>query len=397
MHILMLLDHNYPKDQRVENEVNSLVKAGFEVTVLSIGADVRSAIDFHDGARVVRIKMPAWLRKKLRGAVGFMNIYSHILAHYAVKLFRKFPYDAVHVHDLYLGKAGILIKKKMNIPLAIDLHENYVQALTQYAWSTRFPGSVLISIKKWEKLEREWLKNADLIITVIQEMNKRYLDEGFSKDKLVVTPNTPNIDSFRSFPIKEDVISKFEGKKVILYSGGFDLHRGLSTAVDSMKFVKEKCPDCLLVLVGDGRNRQELEVQVKENQLSKFVQFEGWQDQENIRSYVNRADIGIIPHVRSVQTDASIPHKLGYYMSEELPVITSNCTSLERMLTENDAGRVFESGNAEDLAEQILYLLTNKEAAVKYGINGKKAVEKDFNWNSTIKPFIEFYKKLESS
>lgn len=397
MHILMLLDHNYPADQRVENEAESLIKAGFEVTVLSIGADKRSALETHEGARIIRINMPIWLRKKLRGAVGFLDIYSHIIAYYALKAFKLYPFNAVHAHDLYLGKAGILVKEKLNIPLVLDLHENYVQALTQYAWSTRFPGSWLVSIKKWEKLENDWLKKADLIITVIKEMKERYLVRGFSEEKLVATPNTPNIDSFRSFDIKEDIVSKFQGKTVLLYSGGFDLHRGLSVAIDSMKFVKEKYPECLLVLVGDGRNRSELEAQVKRNNLSGFVQFEGWQKQENIRSYVRRADIGLIPHVKSVQTDASIPHKLGYYMSEELPVITSNCNSLERMIKEHNAGRVFESGNAKDLAKQIVFLISQKDEARKYALNGKKAVEKDFNWNSTVQPLIKFYKNLNTN
>lgn len=35
----MLLDHNFPTDQRVENEAKSLVDEGFEVTVIAIGKD----------------------------------------------------------------------------------------------------------------------------------------------------------------------------------------------------------------------------------------------------------------------------------------------------------------------------------------------------------------------
>ncbi|MEP1151497.1 MAG: glycosyltransferase family 4 protein [Balneola sp.] len=397
MHILMLLDHNYPTDQRVENEARSLVKAGFKVTVLSIGADERPIEEEFEGSKIIRVKMPIWLRQKLRGAVGFLNIYSFIIAHYAFKVYKKYPYHAVHAHDLYLGKAGLILKEKLNIPLVLDLHENYVEALSQYAWSSRFPGNLLISEKKWRKLERLWLEKSDMIVTVISEMKAKYIKEGISENKLIVTPNTPDINSFRSYDLKDKIRSKFKGKQVLLYSGGFDLHRGLSVAVDAMKFVKEKYPDSLLVLVGDGRNRAELEAQVKNSGLSDHVIFEGWQDQENIRSYVSRADIGLIPHVRSVQTDASIPHKLGYYMSEELPVITSNCTSLERMLTEHDAGRVFESGNAEDLAKQIIYLLSHKKEAKKYGSNGKLAAENDFNWDATVQPLLDYYKSISAN
>lgn len=394
MHILMLLDHNYPPDQRVENEAESLVKHGFEVTVLAIGKDERPVHDEFEGTRVHRINIPLPVRDKLRGLVGFFNIYGNILARYITKAHKERPIDVIHIHDLYLSKAGVIAKKKLNVPLVLDLHENYVQALTQYAWSTRFPGKWLTSIKKWKRMEKDWITKADKIITVIQEMKDRYLELGFPEDKIIVVPNTPNLNAFRAFPLKESILKKFEEKKILLYSGGFDLHRGLDTAILAMKHVSETHPEASLVLVGDGRNKSELEELVKSEKLEKFVQFEGWQDQDNIRSYVRRADIGIIPHVKSVQTDASIPHKLGYYMSEALPVITSNCVSLERMVQDHDAGKVFESQNPKELAERIRYLLDHPEEAEHLGENGKKAADSVFNWDTTVQPLVSYYNRL---
>lgn len=390
----MLLDHSYPPDQRVENEAESLVKNGFEVTVLAIGNDDRPARDNFDGTRIHRINVPIPLRDKLRGLVGFFNIYGNLLARYIIKAHKERSIDVIHVHDLYLSKAGVIAQKKLNIPLVLDLHENYVQALTQYAWSTRFPGKWLISIKKWKRKEKEWITKADKIITVIQEMKNRYLKLEFAEEKILVVPNTPNLKAFRAFPLKKSILEKFHNRKILLYSGGFDLHRGLDTAILAMKYVSKKHPQALLTLVGDGRNKLELEELVKSEGVGKFVQFEGWQAQENIRSYVKRADIGIIPHVKSIQTDASIPHKLGYYMSEALPVITSNCISLERMVLNHDAGKVFESQNPKELAEHIDYLLDNPQEAEQLGKNGKKATDSVFNWDITVQPLVDYYKSL---
>ncbi len=393
----MLLDHNYPPDQRVENEAESLVKAGIDVMVLAVGADKREAKSSFNGTTILRYKMPVRLREKLRATVGFCDLYSGLLVRQILKAYKESPFDAIHVHDLYLGRVGIKVKEKLGIPLVIDLHENYVEALTQYAWSTRFPGSWLVSIKKWEKLELKWLKKADQIVAVIREMKNRYVEMGFDTEKITVIPNTPNIDMFRLYPYKDEVLDKYPGRKVLLYSGGFDLHRGLATAINAMKWVKEKHPETLLVLVGDGRNANELKKLVEKENLHDYVQFEGWQDQSNIRSYVKRADIGLIPHVRSVQTDASIPHKLGYYMSEKLVVVSSNCISLERMITEHNSGKIFESENAEDLAEQINFLLENPKIAAELAEKGKKAVENVFNWNSTVQPLVSYYKSIEKN
>jgi glycosyltransferase involved in cell wall biosynthesis len=391
----MLLDHNYPHDQRVENEAESLVRSGIDVTVLAVGEDDRPEEDEYNGVGIKRFKMPIKLRSKLRGTVGFFDLYSRPLVKQVLSFYKEKKFDAIHVHDLYLGRAGIKVKEKLGIPLVIDLHENYVQALTQYAWSTRFPGSWLVSIKKWKKLEQQWLRKADKIVAVIGEMKARYVQEGFPEEKLIITPNTPNIDAFRQYPVKEEITSKYEGRTVLLYSGGFDLHRGLSTAVESVTYLKDNYPEILLVLVGDGRNRPDLEEQVKKLNIQDYVVFEGWQAQENVRSFVRRADIGLIPHVRSVQTDASIPHKLGYYMSEELPLVSSNCISLERMVNEHKAGLIFESGNAKDLAEKIAEYLKNPALASELAKNGKKAVEEEFNWNATVQPLVRYYKSLD--
>jgi len=53
-HILMVLDHSYPPDLRVENEVKTLVSAGYLVTVLAIGPDDRPAMEESGGARIFR-------------------------------------------------------------------------------------------------------------------------------------------------------------------------------------------------------------------------------------------------------------------------------------------------------------------------------------------------------
>lgn len=396
MHILMLLDHNYPPDQRVENEAESLVKEGFEVTVLAVGRDERPEIETVNGVRVHRFDLPDQIRKKLRGSVGLLNTYSKLLLKYAKKAFELKPFDAIHAHDLYLVQAGILIKEEFRVPLVADLHENYVEALDHYAWSTKFPGKWVLSLIDWKKNELEWLKKADKIVTVISEMKERYLSLGFKNDKIVVIPNTPNLQAFRNFSIKNEILEKYEDRKLLLYSGGFDLHRGLETTIRAMSYIKEKHPEVLLLLVGDGRIREDLESVANKLGLNEYVKFEGWQDQSRIRSYVRSATIGLIPHLRSVQTDASIPHKLGYYMSEKLPIISTNCTSLERMVKAHKAGRIYESGNPEALAKEVMFLLENPDEASRLAENGQEAVEQEFNWDTTVQPLLKYYKAFSN-
>ena len=206
MNILMVLDHTYPPDQRVENEAESLVDAGHNVTVLSFADDNRCKRDNYRGVDIVRVQIRNSIQKKLRGAVSFLDLYSNIIFKAIKNLWEESPFDAIHVHDLYLGRVGLKVKMKFNVPLIIDLHENYVHALSQYAWSSRFPGNFLISIKKWERLEKEWIHKSDGVITVISDMKDRYINQGFLEDKFIIVPNTPKISTFRQFVLKDKIL-----------------------------------------------------------------------------------------------------------------------------------------------------------------------------------------------
>ena len=78
--ILMLLDHAFPPDIRVENEALSLIEAGFEVGLLAIGPDDRPARETYRGIRLFRDKISAQARNKMRGLAGTVPLLSWYLA-----------------------------------------------------------------------------------------------------------------------------------------------------------------------------------------------------------------------------------------------------------------------------------------------------------------------------
>ena len=68
--ILMVLDHAFPPDIRVENEARTLVEAGFEVGILAIGPDDRPAREIWEGVHLFRKSVPNRVRNALRGLSG---------------------------------------------------------------------------------------------------------------------------------------------------------------------------------------------------------------------------------------------------------------------------------------------------------------------------------------
>ncbi len=391
--ILMVLDQPFPPDPRVLNEATTLVEAGFGVKVLSIGPDSRPVSENYRGIEIIRFRLPKELRNKMRGLAGSLPILAWFLGWLIPRVHRRYGFDVVHLHDLYLLGGGLAAARRLKVPVVADLHENWVQVLSQYAWSTRFPGRLFVNIPRWRKLEKRWLDAADQVIVVIKEAEERLAKLGIELSKLTVVPNTIKIGEFARCEIEKNIVEAIRSDFTITYTGGIDLHRGLDTLIRAMPAVLAEGA-AQLVIVGDGRIRPELEDLARELGVAEYVLFAGWQPQPRIKSYIAGSHVCMVPHLKSGQTDATIPHKLFHYMYMERPVVVTSCKPLERIVRETSCGLVCESGNPDSMGQSLKCLREDAEARRRMGENGHRAVVDRYNWDATVRPMVQMYKEL---
>ncbi|MBU1095298.1 MAG: glycosyltransferase family 4 protein [Bacteroidetes bacterium] len=400
MNIGMILDNEFTGDLRVENEVQALQSAGYNVFVLCLNFGTKPERETYCGASIIRINKSKKTIKKLRALTNtIFNFYPYFWAKHIREFVDEFKIDVLHVHDLYMfGSAFIYNKravKKLNI--VGDLHENYVEGLKHYRFSTTFPGNFLISIPKWELTEIKWIKKLDYAITVIEEAVERYHSLGIESEKFSVVANYVNREVFNHQKIEDSIVSKFKGKFVVTYIGAFDLHRGIESVVKSMALLKKTITSIQLVLVGTGRNLTELKKMAQDLNVEEIISFEGWRSPDTLLSYIKSSDVCLIPHLKTQHTDNTIPHKLFQYMYFERPLISTNCNPIKRILDETEAGLIYESNNHADLGDKILHLWNNDDLRRKMGENGKKAVEEKYNWKTTSKNLIELYDRIKNN
>ena len=242
-HILMVLDECFPPDVRVENEVRSLLSAGFAVTVLSIApypktqAGGSSGVMSHEGMAVVRVSIPKQVRNKLRGLAASIPALSLFVSHQIQRVCKRVHVDALHMHDLWLFGGGLRAARRLGIPVVGDLHENYVDALTQYAWSTRFPAKYVVNIPRWRHLEARWTRAVSKVICVNEAQKDRVVKLGVGPLRTIVTPNTIAIAEFDRYDVDTAIVESVRSDFTIIYTGSFDLHRGLATLIRAMPIV----------------------------------------------------------------------------------------------------------------------------------------------------------------
>lgn len=394
----MILDNEFTGDLRVENEVIALRNAGFEVFILCLNYDSKPEYEDYYGAQIVRILKSKSIIKKLRALTNtILNFYPHWWSKYIIKFVKKYQIDVLHIHDLYMLEAGFIAKNKLknDIKVVGDLHENYVEGLKHYRFSTTFPGKYIISIPKWDQTEIEWCNRIDHLITVIEEAVERYVSLGIPKEKITVVANYVNQSEFLNNQDNHEIINRYKDKFIISYIGGFDIHRGIETIIHAMPMIVEKCGNVKLILVGKGQNSGELVRLAEQLGVNKYISFEGWQPPVNLSSYIKASNVCLIPHLKTVHTDNTIPHKLFQYMLLEKPVVATNCVPIQRIIEETKSGLIYENNNFNQLANLIIKLYNNKLLQRQMGVNGKKAVMEKYNWKNTSKSLINLYKNIE--
>ncbi len=398
MNIGMILDNEFTGDMRVENEVQALSSAGHNVFVLCLNYGDKPVEEDYHGARIIRITQSKKKIKKLRALTNtVLNFYPGFWAKHIVEFVKVNSIEVLHIHDLYMFGAAFKARRKLknNIRIIGDLHENYVEGLKHYRFSTTFPGNLLISIPKWEATEVQWVKRLDYGITVIEEAVNRYKEIGVDPNKLTVVSNYINISEFTKFEVDQKIVDKYEDDFVISYIGGFDIHRGIESVVKSLPTIKGKVDNIKLVLVGSGQNLNQIKQIAEELNVTDIIEYEGWQPPSTLPSFIKASDICLIPHLKTVHTDNTIPHKLFQYMYFERPVVSTDCAPLKRILDETLAGLTYKSGDPEDLAEKVIRIHDNDELRNDMCRKGREAVLNKYNWDATSKNLISLYDKIE--
>ena len=88
---------------------------------------------------------------------------------------------------------------------------------------------------------------------------------------------------------------------------------------------------------------------------------------KEMTNYMLQADAAIIPHLKNDFTDTTIPHKLFQYMYAGLPVLSSDCLPLKRIIEETKSGSIFPSDDHQSLAKLIekLYEERNRKHLIR--------------------------------
>jgi glycosyltransferase involved in cell wall biosynthesis len=287
-----------------------------------------------------------------------------------------------------------MANRNFHLPITIDLHENYPQAIIDYRWANQFPKRYFAQPKKWKAKEPRYLSYADNIIVLSRDYQKTLCSEYpfLHQKRFAIYPNVPNLDQFSSYPVNPTIFDK--GNSFLLfYFGGFSIVRGMELCFDALRSLVFDIPDVKLLIIGPVPNadKEVFELHMKDPVVKKHTVYFPWKDISELPSYATISDVCISTDFINPQRDSGIANKIFQYMLFGRPMVITNSRLYTRMVEENRCGLVFKDRDASDLAKQIKWLYDHPSEREGMGRNGKKAVLEKYNLDVAGKALEELY------
>ncbi|MEM7314339.1 MAG: glycosyltransferase family 4 protein [Planctomycetota bacterium] len=389
-HILMLLENeSMPDDNRVLLEAESLIAAGFDVTVICPTGLQTKWYDVIDGVRIYRYPKPP----EIEGFIGHVVEYAYSLViQFLISLFVFFRhgFDIVHVHtppDLMAMIAVFyqLLGKKF----VFDLHDLSPELYLARGGKTE-PNVVYHVLRFFERFA---CRRADRLIATNESQKDVQTGRcGANPDHCYVVRNGPNeffLDDVEPLPELRET-----NDIVLGYVGVIGIQDGVDYMVRTLHELKTRHGrnDFRAVIVGGGPAADGLMKLAHELDVADRLEITGMIPFPDVPRYIASFDICFTPDPSNAYNDSCTTIKTMEYMALRKPTVCF--LTKENMLTAGESALYAKNNDVAELADQTVRLMDDKALRESLGILGRARIEDGLTWDHQATEFIALYENL---
>lgn len=301
----------------------------------------------------------SWILDYLSDSSKLKWFLSSIVSHFRYRIFELAAYNKLKNDDwsdVYLVSGALVIlgtflerKKPTIIRWPGPPSRMARKMLKKYSYNIA-GGDVYPKIKKW----------CD---------NAKYIEIGLDSNHFKPSQNKPP---------KKHIDFLFVGR-LIKFKNLSYLIKGFYESLKENKNI-------FLHIVGEGRERNNLEKLAEKYNINQFIKFHGVLYKENLLKIYQNSDVFIITSeyesFSMVTTEA---------MACGLPVIGTNVGFLPSLIKDGERGFLVELNNINELKEKILFFSKNEDKIKDFGILSRKFVTENFNWDKSAEEIEKIY------
>ncbi len=179
---------------------------------------------------------------------------------------------------------------------------------------------------------------------------------------------------------------------VVGFIGRLHREKGVDTLIRAFAMLPVSS---VLVLVGRGPHRPELEALIEHFGLAKRIRWVPWVDSRDVAEYMNAIDVLVLPSRTRRNWKEQFGRVLVEAMACETCVIGSNSGEIPRVV--GDAGMIFHEGDERELADRLQQIMDSPLLRETLGRRGRQRVLEQFTYAKIAAETVRFYRDICSA
>ncbi len=284
------------------------------------------------------------------------------------KIIEKKRIQLVHSHSRTTQVLAYLLARRLGIKHVLTCHGFFKRRL-------------------FRKLFPCW---PDAIIAISEQVQEHLVqDLKADEKKIFVVPNGIDVEKFRvqSLESKDDIKKRYglkEGPIIGIVARLSDV-KGHIYLVQAMSFVLEQIPEVQLLIVGDGKMKNELVAAVENLRIRQNVVFVP--SVPDTREIFSLMDVFVMPSLKE-----GLGLALMEAMASGLAVIGSDVGGIRSLIQEGINGLLVKPADVAGLSQAILRLLTDPQSR-SWGEAGRLFIERNFSQDKMVAQTEGVYEK----
>ena len=347
---------------------NFLIKSGHNVQIICLSEEKNIYVE--DKLNVIRInrsnKLPIrWLKTTYQ----------------IIKNGRKSDLIFINGLGVEASIANLLLKKPIVRKIVGDPVWERAYNRKKIAESfDKFQNNKHSLMIEMQKLIRNWSINSAKIIITPSDHLKGFVSElGFKKEILKINNGVEITE------IQRKTLDKPEINLIIV--SRLVIQKNIDLVINALKILNNV--NLKLNIIGEGSEITKLEKVINDFNLHKQVKLLGKIDNNEISKFLSNSDIFI-----QASDYEGLPHSVLEAINYEVPILSTEAGGCKDLLNDGERGFIISTPpNKNLIAENIKFIINNKDEAIKRAGVAKTYISKEYNFSTQAKVYMEVIQK----
>jgi glycosyltransferase involved in cell wall biosynthesis len=298
-----------------------------------------------------------------------------------IRFLRRDRFDIVHTHTAKAATLGRIAARVAGVPVVVHTVHGWVFTAEHPAWQSRI----------YLEIERLLAPLCDALVVVAENDLEEGLSLGVGRpDQYVLIRSGIELGAYRDPSLLRSEARQRLGLPedafVVGSIGRLSPPKCPEVAVAAFAQVAVQLPSAHLVIVGDGWQRAGVEVEIGRLGLASRVHMLGLR--MDVPQLLRAFDVFLL-----TSSHEGLPRTIPQAMAAGLPVVATRVGGVPNAVVEGETGWLTSPGDAGAMAERVLALARDPEAARSMGDAGRARVD-EFSADRMARQLEQLYDRL---